>query len=76
MSEKKLFNLNIAVKMVQNRCKSAQMNTKCWSEARVLETGDCKTKEILHFPTFRLRSLTEETGYKCPELDLLTGLVF
>ena len=45
-------------------------------EAWGLETGDCKTREILHFPPFLLRSLTEETGYKWPELGLLKGLVF
>ena len=39
----------------------------------VLETGDCKTREILHFPPFLLRSLTEETGYKRPELGLFEG---
>ena len=33
-------------------------------EAWVLGTGDCKTREILHIPPFRLHSLTEETGYK------------
>ena len=42
-------------------------------EAWVLETGDCKTREILHFPPFRLRSLTEETGYKWPGLGLFDG---
>ena len=41
--------------------------------AWVLGTGDCKTREILHFPPFRLRSLTEETGYKWPGLGLLGG---
>ena len=44
-------------------------------EAWGLETGDCNTREILHFPPFLLRSLTEETGYKRPELGRLTGLV-
>ena len=39
----------------------------------VLGTGDCKTREILHFPPFRLRSLTEETGYKRPGLGLFDG---
>ena len=45
-------------------------------EAWGLETGDCKTREILHFPPFRKRSLTEETGCNRPELGLLKGLVF
>ena len=45
-------------------------------EAWGLETGDCKTREILYFPPFLLRSLIEETGYKRPELDVLKGLVF
>ena len=45
------------------------------SEAWGLETGYCKTQEILHVPPFLLRSLIEETGYKRPELDLLMGLV-
>ena len=40
-----------------------------FGEAWGLETGDCKTREILHFPPFLLRSLTEETGYKKPELQ-------
>ena len=31
------------------------------------ETGNCKSREILHFPPFLLCSLTEETGYKRPE---------
>ena len=44
-------------------------------EAWGLETGDCKTQEILHLTPFLLRSLTEETGYKRPELGLLKGLV-
>ena len=35
------------------------------------ETGDCKTREILHFPPFLQCSLTEETGYRRPELDFL-----
>ena len=30
-SEQKLFNPNRAVKVVEKRCKSAQMSTKCWS---------------------------------------------
>ena len=42
-------------------------------EAWVLGTGDCKTREILHFPPFRLRSLTEGTGYKRPGLGLFDG---
>ena len=37
------------------------------------KTGDCKTREILHFPQFLLGSLTEETGYKRPELGLFEG---
>ena len=37
------------------------------------ETGDYNIREILHFPPFLLRSLTEETGYKRPELDLFDG---
>ena len=44
-----------------------------FGEARGLETGDCKTREILHFPPFRLRSLTDETGYKWPHLGLFDG---
>ena len=47
-----------------------------FGEACGLETGDRKTREILHFLPFRLRSLTEETGYKWRELGLLRGLVF
>ena len=39
----------------------------------MLETGDCKTREILHFPPFRLSSLPEDTGYKSPELGLFDG---
>ena len=39
-------------------------------EAWGLETGDCKTREILHFPPFLLHSLTVETGRKRPELVL------
>ena len=42
-------------------------------EAWVLGTGDCKTQEILHFPPFRLRFLTGETGYKWPRLGLFAG---
>ena len=42
-------------------------------QAWVLGTGDCKIREILHFPPFRLRSLTEETGYKWPELGHFDG---
>ena len=52
---------------------------KCWACFRsmtglhprwglVLGTGDCKTREILHFPPFLLRSLTEETGYRGQDL--------
>ena len=44
-----------------------------FGEAWVQETGDCKTREILHFPPFLCRSLTEETGYKRSELGLLEG---
>ena len=44
-----------------------------FGEAWGLETGDCKTRKILHFPPFLLRSLTEETGYKRPELGLFDG---
>ena len=44
-----------------------------FGEAWVQETGDCKTREILHFPPFLSRSLTEETGYKRPELGLFEG---
>ena len=36
MSEQKIFNPNIAVKMVQNRCKSAQTSTKYCSVIRKL----------------------------------------
>ena len=46
-----------------------------FGEACGLETGNCKTREILHFPRFLLHSLTEETGYKRPELGFLKGLV-
>ena len=49
------------------------LNFSTFGEAWVLGTGDCKTREILHFPPFRLRSLTEETGYKWPVLSLLHG---
>ena len=35
--------------------------------------GDCKTRASSHFPTFLLRSLTEETRHKWPELDLFDG---
>ena len=35
----------------------------------VLGTGDCKTREILHFPPFLLRSLTEETGYRGQDFE-------
>ena len=31
MSEQKIFDPNNAIKMVQNRCKSAQTSTKYWS---------------------------------------------
>ena len=41
----------------------------------VLGTGESKTREILHFPPFLLRSLTEETGYRGQAL-VLKGLVF
>ena len=44
-----------------------------FGEAWRLETGDCKTREILHFPPFLLRSLTEETGCKRSELVLCEG---
>ena len=44
-----------------------------FGEAWVQETGDCKTREILHFPPFLLLSLSEETGYKRPELGLFDG---
>ena len=44
------------------------------AEAWGPETGNCKTREILHFLPFLWRSLTEETGYKRPELDVLMGL--
>ena len=46
-----------------------------FGEAWGLETGDSKTREILHFTPFLLHSLTEETGYKRPELFLFEGLV-
>ena len=36
MSEQKIFNPNNAVKMVQNRCKSAQTSTKYYSVATKL----------------------------------------
>ena len=50
-------------------------------EACVLETGDCKTREILHFPPFRpfhpfspfQCSLTVETGCNGPRLGPLGG---
>ena len=42
-------------------------------EACGLETGNCKTREILQFPPFVLRSLTEETRYKSPQIDLFDG---
>ena len=35
-----------------------------------------KPERFYLFPPFLLRSLTEETGYKRPELGLLKGLVF
>ena len=41
--------------------------------AWVQETSDCKTREILRFPPFLLRSLTEETGYSWSELGLFEG---
>ena len=44
-----------------------------FGEAWGLETGDYKTREILQFPPFLLRSLTGETGYKWPELVLFEG---
>ena len=44
-----------------------------FSEASGLETSFCKTREILHFPPFLLRSLTKETGCKRPELVLCEG---
>ena len=44
-----------------------------FGEAWVLGTGDCKTWEILHFPPFQLRTLTEETGYNRLELGLFEG---
>ena len=44
-----------------------------FGEAWVLETDDCITREMLHFPPFLLWSLTEETGYNRPELGLLEG---
>ena len=44
--------------------------TSTFDEAWGPETNDCKTREILHFTPFLLRSLTKETGYKRPELDL------
>ena len=43
--------------------------TSTQGEAWGLGTGDCKTREIIHFTPFLLRSLTEETG-KRPKLDL------
>ena len=43
-------------------------------EAWVQETGECKTREILHFSPFLLYPLTEETGYKRSEVVLLKGL--
>ena len=54
-------------------CRKVLSLLKSFGEAWVLETGDCKTREVLHFPLFRLRSLTEETGYKWPELGLFDG---
>ena len=44
-----------------------------YGEAWGLETSDCKTQQILHFPPLLLHSLTEETGYKWPELVLCEG---
>ena len=44
-----------------------------FGEAWGLETSGCKTREILCFPPFLFPSLTEETGYKRPELGLFEG---
>ena len=46
-----------------------------FGEAWGLETGDCKTREILHFPPFLLCSLTEETSrLGCPGIPGVSPL--
>ena len=55
------------------RVRSKTTSGACYSISPYLETGDCKTREIVHFPPFLLRSLTGETGYNQPELDFVEG---
>ena len=50
MSEQKIFNRNIAVKMVQNRCKSAKTSTKYCSVT--MKLGQNITCHILNLIAF------------------------